>query len=43
MRTDRGQFERWPNLAAMFFDQVDRLGEYPFLWAKRGGTWRPLD
>ncbi|OHC83337.1 MAG: AMP-dependent synthetase [Rhodospirillales bacterium RIFCSPLOWO2_12_FULL_67_15] len=42
MRTDRGQFERWPNLAAMFFDQVDRLGEYPFLWAKRGGTWRPL-
>ena len=42
MRTDRGQFERWPNLAAMFFDQVDRLGEHPFLWAKRDGTWRPL-
>lgn len=42
MRVDRAQFERWPNLAAMFFDQVDRLGERPFLWAKRDGTWRPL-
>ncbi|MCC7016674.1 MAG: AMP-binding protein, partial [Rhodospirillales bacterium] len=42
MRTDPGQFERWPNLAAMFFDQVDRLGEHPFLWAKRDGVWRPL-
>ena len=42
MSTDRGQFERWPNLAAMFFDQVDRLGEHPFLWAKRAGVWRPL-
>ncbi len=43
--TDQGplrRFERWPNLTAMFFDQVDRLGERPFLWAKRDGTWRPL-
>ena len=36
------RFERWPNLTAMFFDQVDRLGERPFLWAKRDGNWRPL-
>ena len=42
MITDYGRFERWPNLAAMFFDQVDRLGEHPFLWAKRDGSWRPL-
>ncbi|MEK7246563.1 MAG: AMP-binding protein, partial [Pseudomonadota bacterium] len=26
----------------MFFDQVDRLGEHPFLWAKLGDVWRPL-
>ena len=32
----------WPNLAAMFFDQVGRFGERPFLWAKRGGVYRPL-
>jgi len=32
----------WPNLAAMFFNQVDRLGDVPFLWAKRDGTYRPL-
>ena len=33
---------RWPNLAAMFFDQVDRKGDRPFLWAKRGGAYHPL-
>jgi len=32
----------WPNLAAMFFDQVDAHGDKPFLWAKRDGTYRPL-
>jgi len=32
----------WPNLAAMFFDQVDRLGERPFLWKKRDGVYKPL-
>ncbi|MGH6660708.1 MAG: AMP-dependent synthetase/ligase [Rhodospirillales bacterium] len=32
----------WPNLAAMFFDQVNRLGERPFLWKKRGGVYKPL-
>ncbi len=32
----------WPNLAALFFDQVDRLGDTPFLWAKRHGTYKAL-
>ncbi len=32
----------WPNLGAMFFDQVDRLGDRPFLWAKRHGTYKAL-
>lgn len=32
----------WPNLAAMFFDQVDAHGDKPFLWAKRDGTYKPL-
>jgi len=32
----------WPNLAAMFFDQAARLGDRPFLWAKRDGAYRPL-
>ena len=34
--------EPWPNLAAMFFNQVDRYGDRPFLWAKRSGHYRPL-
>ncbi|MDA1090571.1 MAG: long-chain fatty acid--CoA ligase [Proteobacteria bacterium] len=33
---------RWPNLAAMFFDQVDRLGDRPFLWKKSGGRYQSL-
>ena len=36
----------WPNLADMFFDQAQRLGDRPFLWAKRDGgskdAFRPL-
>jgi long-chain acyl-CoA synthetase len=32
----------WPNLAAMFFEQAARLGERPFLWAKRQGVYKPL-
>jgi long-chain acyl-CoA synthetase len=37
--------ETWPNLVAMFFDQVEKGGEAPFLWAKDEGqyssrTWR---
>ena len=29
-------------LPAMFFDQAARLGEKPFLWAKRQGRYRPM-
>jgi long-chain acyl-CoA synthetase len=32
----------WPNLAAMFFDQVEHRGERPFLWARRGVVYKPL-
>jgi len=32
----------WPNLVAMFFDQAARLGDAPFLWAKRNGTFQPI-
>ncbi|MBT7941853.1 MAG: AMP-binding protein, partial [Alphaproteobacteria bacterium] len=32
----------WASLGAMFFDQVDRLGERPFLWAKRGAAYQAL-
>ncbi len=34
--------QNWPNLAAMFYDQVDAYGDRPFLWAKREGTYKPL-
>ncbi len=36
------KFETWPTLTAMFFDQADRLGEKPFLWAKRDGRYESL-
>ena len=29
----------WPNLVAMFFDQVEQGGEAPFLWAKQDGIY----
>ncbi|MCH7956738.1 MAG: AMP-binding protein [Proteobacteria bacterium] len=32
----------WPNLVLMFFEQVERYGDRPFLWVKRGGTYAPL-
>jgi long-chain acyl-CoA synthetase len=32
--------ETWPNLVAMFFDQVEQGGEAPFLWAKLDGTYK---
>ncbi len=39
--------ETWPNLVAMFFDQVEQGGEAPFLWARidgqyRARTWREV-
>ena len=33
--------DSWGNLPAMFFDQAARLGEKPFLWAKREGRYHP--
>ena len=35
-------FDHWPNLVAMFFAQAARLGDKPFLWAKRDGAYRPV-
>jgi long-chain acyl-CoA synthetase len=37
-----GAEQNWPNLAAMFFDQAQRRGDHPFLWAKRDGSYRPI-
>ncbi len=34
--------DTWPTLTAMFFDQAERLGERPFLWAKEDGRYRAL-
>ena len=34
--------KNWPNLAAMFYEQVDAYGDSPFLWAKREGSYKPL-
>lgn len=31
-----------PNLPTLFFDQADAKGDRPFLWAKRGGDWKPF-
>jgi long-chain acyl-CoA synthetase len=44
LRESRGRsagVERWQNLPQMFFDQA-RGRDAPFLWAKRGGSWRPI-
>ena len=30
------------SLPAMFLNQAELLGERPFLWAKRDGSWQPL-
>src|SRR5690349_6953553 len=30
------------SLPAMFFDEAGRLGDKPFLWAKRNGRYRPV-
>ncbi|MBT5515929.1 MAG: long-chain fatty acid--CoA ligase [Rhodospirillaceae bacterium] len=40
--TDTGGGYAWANLAAMFYDQVDKYGDKPMLWAKRDGTYRAL-
>src|SRR5438132_7750125 len=35
-------YDNCRSLPAMFFDQASRLGDKPFLWAKSGGTYRPI-
>ena len=35
-------FDRSPNLVALFLARADALGERPFLWAKAGGSWQAL-
>lgn len=37
----RARYAAWPNLAAMVLECATRLGDHPFLWAKRG-TWQPV-
>jgi len=39
---DESQLGRWPNLPTLFFDQVDRMGDRPFLWKKRDGVYKAL-
>ena len=36
------QLEHFPNLVAMFLTRAEERGDQPFLWAKRGGEWRPI-
>lgn len=34
-------YRKCPNLVRLFFDQAERFGDAPFLWAKRDKTWVP--
>ncbi len=36
------EFNSWPNLATMFFEQAARLGDKAFLWEKKDGTYISL-
>ena len=36
------EIQTQPSLTALFFDQAERLGDKPFLWAKRDGRYQPL-
>ncbi|HEY0626762.1 MAG TPA: AMP-dependent synthetase/ligase [Allosphingosinicella sp.] len=33
------EFERFSNLVTMFFTRARKMGDKPFLWAKRDGKW----
>jgi long-chain acyl-CoA synthetase len=35
-------YRGWRSLTHMFFETADRLGDRPFLWAKRDGRFQPL-
>jgi long-chain acyl-CoA synthetase len=39
--TAPGDYDRWNNLPQMFFEQVRRTPDVPFLWRKLGGAWVP--
>src|ERR1700737_164811 len=43
-RGDRGRmdYDSCRSLPAIFFEQVDRLGDKPFLWTKQDGRYRPI-
>lgn len=34
------EYETWNSLSQMFFDQAEKLGGKPFLWAKDGDTYK---
>src|SRR5260370_30513593 len=36
------QLEHFENLVVMFVARAAEKGDQPFLWAKRGGEWRPI-
>ncbi len=36
------QFEKFPNLVAMFFARAAEKSDAPFLWSKKAGGWTPL-
>ena len=38
----RTQLEHFPNLVTMFLTRVRELGEKPFLWSKRDGSWQSI-
>ena len=38
----RWDYDSCRSLPAMFFAQAERLGDKPFLWAKRDGRYRPV-
>ena len=35
-------YRGWQSLTQMFFETADRLGDRPFLWAKRDGGFQPM-
>ncbi len=35
-------YDNCRSLPAMFFEQAERLGDKPFLWAKHGGRYQPM-
>ena len=36
------KLEQYDNLVAMFLARAEEKGDAPFLWARRGETWRPI-